>query len=92
MQGTKDAANFSTNFGWNFFTDDSNVSTVYFPASGLRDNFDGSLGNVKGVGYYWSAVPNYVYYGCYLYLSSGIVNPLSNTFRANGFSVRPVTE
>lgn len=92
VQGTKDATNFGANFGWNFFTDGSNVSTVYFPASGLRGYNNGSLGDVKDAGYYWSAVPGGVGIGCYLLFYSGIVYPLINTSRAYGFSVRPVTE
>ena len=92
VQGTKDWNNFSANFGWNFFTDGSNVSTIYFPASGERSVVNGSLGDVKFVGYYWSAVPVDVYYGCYLYFESSGVDPLNNTFRAYGFAVRPVTE
>ena len=92
VQGSKDAANFSANFGWNFFTDGSNASTIYFPASGLRNPNDGSLGNVKLAGCYWSAVPNSVNYGCCLNFFSGGVNPLYHTNRSYGFAVRPVTE
>ena len=92
VQGTKDVTNFSANFGWNFFTDGSNTSTVYFPASGLRNSHDGSLGHVKNAGYYWSAVPYSVGSGCYLDFGSGSVNPLYLTPRAYALSVRPVTE
>ena len=92
VQGTKDATNFSANFGWNFFTDGSNASTIYFPASGLRFDFDGSFGLVKVVGYYCSAVPNNVRYVCCLNFRSGNVHPLNLAGRAYGFAVRPVTE
>ena len=92
VQGAKNAANFYTNFGWNFFTDGSNASTIYFPASGLRNYSVGSLGNVKNAGYYCSAVPTNVGSSCYLYFISDIVFPLNHTNRACGFAVRPVTE
>ena len=92
VQGTKDRDNFSANFGWNFFTDGSNTSTIYFPASNFRYSDRGSLGYLEDGGYCWSAVPNTVSYGCYLGLFSGRVNPLDYADRACGFAVRPVTE
>ena len=92
VQGTKDWNNFSANFGWNFFTDDSNTSTIYFPISDFRNNNDGSLIGMKGTGCYWSSVPGYMDLGCYLGFGSSHVGPLYNTGRAYGFSVRPVTE
>ena len=92
VQGTKDATNFSANFGWNFFTDGSNASTIYFPASGLRYYNAGSLGTVRNAGFSWSAVPCEVHSGCYLNFNSGRVNPLVYLNRAYGLAVRPVTE
>ena len=93
VQGTKDATNFFTaNFGWNFFTDGSNASTIYFPISGFRDNTDGSLVGVKGTGCYWSSVPGGMGTGCRLTFHLGHVTPLASTDRAYGFAVRPVAE
>ena len=92
VQGTKDWNSFTTNFGWNFWTDGSNTSTIYFPASGLRGYNNGSLGDVKDAGYYWSAVPINVNIVCFLYFNSGIVSPLGPASRSYGFAVRPVTE
>ena len=92
VQGTKDWNNFSANFGWNFWTNASENATVYFPASGLRSHYDGSLGDVKNAGGYWSAVPRDVATGCCLYFDSGLVYPLNFASRAYGFAVRPVTE
>ena len=80
-------------WGWNFNNKiTSPDATVYFPASGYRSRNDGSLGFVGYGGYYWSAVPNLTFYGCYLYFSSGHVDPQSYDSRSNGFSVRPVAE
>ena len=92
VQGSKDAANFSANFGWNFFTDGSNASTIYFPASGVRLYGNGSVGYARDAGDYWLAVPNNVNSGCGLYIGSFSLYPRSNSTRAYGFAVRPVTE
>ena len=92
VQGTKDATNFTTNFGWNFWTDGSNISTIYFPASGVRGDTDGSLSLMKEAGFCCSAVPNGVVGSCYINFVSTGVYPLNSTGRAYGFSVRPVTE
>lgn len=65
---------------------------LHFPASGLRNNNDGWLGNVGNNGYYWSAVPNNTNNGCNLNFNSGNVNPLNNNTRTYGFAVRAVSE
>ena len=92
VQGTKDWNNFSANFGWNVFTDGSNTSTIYFPASGWRGSNDGSLVYVKFFGFYWSAVPGGVNFGCYLDFGWNLVRPLYSGNRSWGYAVRPVTE
>ena len=92
VQGTKDATNFNTNFGWNFFTDGSNTSTIFFPASGSRANNDGSLGSVRTAGWYWSAVPSSMSDACFLFFISNPVVPLNIDTRCYGLTVRPVTE
>ena len=80
-------------WGWNFNNKiTSPDATVYFPALGYRDNYDGSLGRVGSYGYYWSAVPYNTDYGCYLYFNSGNVYPRNGNGRSYGFSVRPVAE
>ena len=52
----------------------------------------GSLSNDGTNGYYWSASPNNTNNGYNLNFNSGNVNPQNNNNRANGFSVRPVSE
>ena len=92
VQGAKNTANFTANFGWNFFTDGSNISTIFFPASGVRLYGNGSVGYARDAGDYWLAVPNNVNSGCGLYIGSFSLYPRSNSTRAYGFAVRPVTE
>ena len=79
-------------YGWNFKAGGSSTATVYFPASGCRGAFDGSLYGVGHNGNYWLAVPNSTNYGCCLYFYSGGVVPQSNSYRSIGISVRPVSE
>jgi len=76
--------------GWNF--KGTGTNTVYFPASGYRRFYDGSLYNVGGNGCYWSAVPGITYRGCSLGFGQWSVGPRSNDSRSYGFSVRPVSE
>ena len=71
-----------------------NGNSIFFPADGytwkggsVED--DGEQGNV------WSKTPSVNFsatYAYYLYFGSGDVNPLYNSNRAYGFSVRPVRE
>ena len=92
VQGIKDAPYFNTNFGYNFFTDGSNASTIFFPASGSRGYYNGWLYSVRSSGYCWSAVPDGVTFGCHLQFQWTSVVPLNHTDRSAGLSVRPVTE
>ncbi len=76
--------------GWNF--KGTGTATVYFPASGYRDDYNGSLHDVGNHGYCWSAVPNYTYSGCCLFFNRWFVYPQYGRFRSYGFSVRPASE
>ena len=78
----------SSNEGMNFSSKFGSASTIWYPASGYRDDGDGSLYDVGSRGDYWSASP-YYYYAYDLYFSyGGSVNPSSSYSRANGLSVR----
>ncbi|MFC2300258.1 MAG: fimbrillin family protein, partial [Segatella oulorum] len=80
-------------WGWNFNNKiTSPDAPVYFPASGRRDNDNGSLSVVGHYGHYWSAVPYDRYSGCELYFNSGRVDPHSAIGCSYGTSVRPVAE
>ena len=80
----------STNKGISFSI--SSSSTTWYPASGYRNDNDGSLNLVGDFGYYWSASPGSgsVYY---LYFYSGRVYPSYNdNYRAYGLFVRCLQE
>ena len=91
--GTADSWDkFSAAYGHNFYTNGSKTATIFFPASGFRGYSDGSLYYVGNYGYYWSAVPNNTYGGCYLYFSWSYVSPQLIDNRSYGFAARPVSE
>ena len=92
VDGTSDWQTYQNNFGHNFWTNSSKTATINFPASGWRLSNDGSLGNVGIGGYYWSAVPSGVGFGCNLGFVSGVVYLLDGGARTYGFAVRPVSE
>ena len=80
-------------YGWNFNNKISSPdATLYFPASGYRYNYNGSLNDVGSNGYYWAAVLYDAGNGCILYFKSGFVTPQNGHYRPQGFSVRPVSE
>ena len=82
----------SSNEGMNFSSKFGSVSTIWYPASGYRDDGDGSLYDVGSRGDYWSASP-YYYYAYDLYFSyGGSVSPSSSYNRAYGLSVRCLQE
>ena len=72
--------NFSGKFG--------SASTIWYPASGCRNDDDGSLENVGRVGYFWSASPNSSSAYYLLFRNDGYVNPSYDYHRALGLSVR----
>lgn len=92
VDGTTDGQTFQNNFGHNFWTSSSKTATINFPASGLRNDSDGSLINVGDGGYYWSAVPYNARGGCYLEFNSGDVYSRYYGSRTYGFAARPVSE
>ena len=70
---------------------ESDSQNVFFPASGLRINGNGSLNYVGSYGYYWSASPNGSNYGLNLNLDSSYWY-WNYSIRAYGFPVRAVLE
>ena len=92
VDGTTDGQTFQNNFGHNFWTSSSKTATINFPASGLRNDSDGSLINVGDGGYYWSAVPYSERSGSYLEFNSGDVYSRYYGNRTYGFAARPVSE
>ena len=98
IDGTDNWQTFKNNFGYNFWTSSSKTATIYFPASGYRNNDDGSLGNVGTHGRYWSAVPGNTSYGCnlsfgyYYNIGPGYLYPLYSNLRTCGLAVQAVEE
>ena len=78
-----------TTRGYTFTT--NNVET-YWQACGYRAYNGGSLFSVGSNGGYWSAGPNSNTGGCSLGFNSSSVYPQDSGYRANGYSVRPVSE
>ena len=79
--------------GWYFYTKPNKQgSTVFFPASGYRYDYAGSLTNVTAYGDYWVAGPNNTNFGRFLYLHSGYVTLLDYTYRSYGLVVRSAEE
>ena len=92
VDGTDNWQTYQNNFGHNFWTNSSKTATINFPASGLRYGYDGSLYYVGFYGYFWSAVSDITFNGCYLFFFSGDVYPLYVISRTYGFAVRAVSE
>ena len=81
------------NKGWYFYTKQNKQGgTVFFPASGYRFYTLGSLNYVTTLGVYWVAGPGNRGHGRYLGFDSGSVNPLNDTYRNYGLSVRSAEE
>ncbi len=72
------------------------ITILWFPASGYRNNSNGGLNNASSNGYYWSSSPNASGSNnggnLKFRMSDGYVWPQNNNNRANGFSVRCVSE
>ena len=82
-----------TNNGYEFYTQGAKAEpTDFWIAGGYRSWSGGPLSSVGSLGYYWSAGPHSLTYGCYLYFGSSSVHPQGSLYRAIGFSVRPVSE
>ena len=82
-----------TNNGYEFYTQGAKAEpTDFWIAGGYRSWSGGSLGSVGSSGLYWSAGPHSSTNGCHLGFNSSLVYPQGNSYRAYGFSVRPVSE
>lgn len=94
---TSDGTNNSAKNGsWNSKTSGFEFKTggvtTYWQACGFRHYNSGSLNDVGTYGHFWSAGPSYPTNGRILSFGSSYVYPQSNSSRAHGFSVRPVSE
>ena len=91
--GTADSQDkFFAAYGYNFWTNSSKNATIFFPALGGRILSGGSLYNVGGGGFYWSAVPSNMGNGCGLEFSWSNVFLQGGSGRSYGYAARPVSE
>ena len=80
-------------YGWNFNNRiTAPDASVYFPASGLRYETNGSLHDMGSIGCYWSAVAFSMGSGNLLVFGQSLVFPLRDVSRPTGCSARPVAE
>jgi uncharacterized protein (TIGR02145 family) len=84
----------STDEGMNFSGKFGSDQTIWYPASGCRYYYDGSLAKVGNAGFFWSASPNVDYNAYYLLFKfeDYVVKPSTKSTRADGLSVRCVKE
>ena len=79
-----ECVNFSGKFGAD--------AAIGYPASGCRNNSDGSLNNVGCSGHYWSVSPDNNFAHRLYFTNDGRVDPSGRSYRASGFSVRCIKE
>lgn len=82
----------NSNKGLNFSGKFGSASTIWYPASGLRNHGDGSLGYVGSNGCYWSASPSGSSAYALDFNDGGNVYLDFNAYRALGRSVRCIQE
>ena len=82
----------STNKGMNFSGKFGSASTIWYPASGYRYDYDGGLYDVGDIGCYWSASPKNLNAYRLSFIDYGSVYPSSYYYRAYGRSVRCLQE
>ena len=82
----------SFNNGLYFKRNAYDTTGVFFPASGYRNNSNGSLSNVGSYGCVWFSSAYSQDYAYYMIFRSRIVYPHDRNYRAYGSSVRPVQE
>ena len=78
--------------GWKFKADAEDIVGIYYPAAGCRLRTSGALISVGSNGYFWTFAPLSQALARYLNFDSGLVYPLNNRYRANGFAVRSARE
>jgi uncharacterized protein (TIGR02145 family) len=82
----------SINRGINFSGRFGNASNIWYPASGCRIYYDGSLYGVGSSGVYWSVTPNDYRAYDLDFRNDGDVNPSSTSYRVSGQAVRCARE
>lgn len=90
--GAGTTTDFTNDVGWRFTTN-ANYRIGYYPATGFRQNGSGKITYTGQYGYIWTASPYpSSINACYVSFNTNIFNPLANTLRANGMSIRCVAD
>ena len=82
----------STNKGMNFSGKFGADNTIWYPATGHRDSYDGSVSDVGNRGYYWSATSIGICSYEMVFGSGDFANLSTSDYRAYGCSVRCIKE
>jgi uncharacterized protein (TIGR02145 family) len=80
------------NQGWTFKRSYRDIIGIFFPASGYRDCNSGSPVSVSTYGYYWTSASYSPTHSYGLSFYNNGVYPTYNSYKSNGFSIRPVKE
>ncbi|TCO84878.1 hypothetical protein EV202_1591, partial [Bacteroides heparinolyticus] len=80
------------NEGWNFYCDPSKTTSVFFPASGHRWNYNAVSTSVGSIAHYWTAGPYNTYYGWIMIFYPNSVYTQYKAERSRGYSVRATQE
>lgn len=92
VDGTEDAAKYEAQTGHLFWTNSSKNTSIYFPATGYREDTYGNVQNLYSSANYWTAIPFDFNSGRSIGFNQTKVLPLYNSARTFGLAVRPVSE
>ena len=92
VDGTEVAATYNSQTGHIFWTNSEKKATIYFPATGYRENGNGNMVDLYVSANYWTAIPQDLNNGRCFAFSQADVYPLHSSARTFGLGVRPVAE
>lgn len=92
VDGTEVAATYNSQTGHIFWTNSEKKATIYFPATGFRENGNGNIVSLNVSANYWTAIPQDLNNGRCFAFSQADVYPLHSSARTFGLGVRPVAE
>ena len=92
VDGTEVPATYNSQTGHIFWTNSEKKATIYFPATGFRENGNGNMVSLNVSANYWTAIPQDLNNGRCFAFSQADVYPLYSSARTYGLGVRPVAE
>ena len=92
VDGTEVPATYNSQTGHIFWTNSEKKATIYFPATGYRENGNGNIVDLNVSANYWTAIPKDLNNGRCFAFSQADVYPLHSSARTFGLGVRPVAE